>query len=654
MKSIAGYSNAEELIPRALIFSDPKYSLIKISPNSKYLSYLAPFGGALNIWIRNFKKNGKAKPITNNKKRGITNYFWAYNNKDILYIDDHDGNEDWRIYKVNITNGDQKTLISIKNVQAKIIATSYQFPCEILIGLNNRRSEFHDLYLLNIDNGTLKLIYKNNFFTDFICDEFLMPKIGIEFTQSSKKIVYTLNNKFVKKKILIIEPEDIITTLPISLNKTSNTLYILNSIGRNTTALTSMNIANHKSTIIAKNDKADIRDVMIHPTDRTIEAYYVTHEKTDLFVIDNKIKEDVNYLKQIAEGDLEIISRSLDNKTWIIKYTTDIKPPHYYYYDRNHKKAVFLFSSRPELDNFYLNNMQPVTIESRDGLKLISYLSLPRTVKHENGLSKIPVPLILVVHGGPNSRDEWGYNSIHQWLTNRGYAVLSINFRGSTGFGKIFTNAGNGEWGAKMHDDLIDGIEWAIKNGITMRNNIAIMGGSYGGYATLIGLTKTPDIFSCGIDIVGISNLITFLDSIPPYWQPFYALLKKRLGGDPKTEYGRAFLMSRSPINFIANIKKPLLIGQGANDPRVKQAESEQIVEAIKSKHIPVTYILYPDEGHGFQRAENRLSFYAVAETFLAQHLKGKLEPIKQDFKNSTIQFKAGNNKYISELKKNN
>ena len=329
--NIMTYSYAEKIIPRDLIFSDPKYSLIKISPDSKYLSYLASSGGALNIWVKNFEKNDKSIPITNNRKRGITNYFWAYNNKDILYIDDHNGNEDWRIYKVNVINGEQKTLISIKNVQAKIIATSYQSPSEILIGLNNRRPEFHDLYLLNIDNGTLKLIYQNNFFTDFICDEFLIPKIGIEFTESSKKIIYTLNDKFVKKKLLTIEPEDIITTIPISLNKTNNNLYILNSIDRNTTALTSINIENHTSTIIAENNKADVRDVMIHPTDRTIEAYYVTYEKTDLFVIDNKIQEDVKYLKQVAEGELEIISRSLDNNTWIIKYTTDIKPPHYYY-----------------------------------------------------------------------------------------------------------------------------------------------------------------------------------------------------------------------------------------------------------------------------------------------------------------------------------
>jgi dipeptidyl aminopeptidase/acylaminoacyl peptidase len=252
------------------------------------------------------------------------------------------------------------------------------------------------------------------------------------------------------------------------------------------------------------------------------------------------------------------------------------------------------------------------------------------------------MPMVLYVHGGPSARDSWGLNSIHQWLTNRGYAVLSINYRGSTGFGKDFINEEKGQWAAKMHDDLIDGVNWAVKEGIADKDKVGIMGASYGGYATLVGLTFTPDIFACGVDIVGPSNLLTLMNSVPEYWKPFLASLKLKLGGDHETEEGRKVLESKSPLFYADKITKPLLIGQGANDPRVKQAESDQIVEKLKSHNIPVIYALYPDEGHGFARPENKLSFFAITEGFFAKYLGGIYEPIKDDFKNSSIKIEAG------------
>ena len=313
----------------------------------------------------------------------------------------------------------------------------------------------------------------------------------------------------------------------------------------------------------------------------------------------------------------------MDDDFWVAAYLLDDGPVRYYRYDRVKKEARFLFSNREALEGLPLAKVHPVVIKSRDGLDLVSYYMLPLDSDRDSpGHPANPLPIALLVHGGPWARDNWGYNPVYQLLANRGYAVLSVNFRGSTGFGKDFVNAANMEWAGKMHDDLIDAVQWAIDQNIADPRRVAILGGSYGGYATLAGLTFTPDTFACGVDIVGPSNLVTLLNTIPPYWEPQVELWANTVG-DHRTEEGRAFLTERSPLTHVDRISKPLLIGQGANDPRVKQAESEQIVQAMQDKNIPVTYALYPDEGHGFARPENNLSFFAVTEAFLAGCLGG-------------------------------
>jgi dipeptidyl aminopeptidase/acylaminoacyl peptidase len=304
-----------------------------------------------------------------------------------------------------------------------------------------------------------------------------------------------------------------------------------------------------------------------------------------------------------------------------------------------------LFSTRPELEEAPLARMHPVVIKSRDGLDLVSYLTLPNAQDADgDGKADKPGPMVLMVHGGPWARDSWGFNPLHQLLANRGYAVLSVNFRSSTGFGKAFGNAGNRQWGKAAHDDLLDAVSWAVAGGVADKDKVCILGGSYGGYATLVGLTMTPDVFACGVDIVGPSSIITLIESIPPYWAPMMALFKDRVG-DWTTPEGKKALLEVSPISHVANIKRPLLIGQGANDPRVKQAESDQIVAAMRERRIPVTYVLFPDEGHGFARPENNQAFWAVAEAFLSAHLGGLYQPVtKEDLASSTIQVPAGRN----------
>jgi len=636
------HENKDTLIPRSILFGDPEYIHVQISPDGKHLAYLAPHSGVLNVWVGSANELKSMRPVTNNQKRRVRDYFFSYNNEYILYIDDQDGNENWRIYRVDIKTGEQITLASFNKVQVRVAAVSPNFPDEILIGLNQRRPDLHDIYRLNVRDGKLTLLYENNNFFNIICDDDFNIRLGIETTTDGGGIWYLLDKDFSKSKLMTVAQADFISTYPITLNKTGDLLYLIDSRGRNTAALTSIDLNTRKSKLLADDKLADIQDVLLQPSTKIPQAYEVNYEKPKWSLLDNTLQKDWNYLKTVSPGEFKVIDRSLDDNTWIIVFLQDDGSPRYYFYDRSKGSARFLFAAKPKLNNLPLTHMDPVIIYSRDKLPLVSYLSLPKDVRVSPAKAKFPVPLVVLVHGGPNARDEWGYDSEHQWLANRGYAVLSINYRGSTGFGKKFVNAGNREWGGKMQDDLVDGAEWAIKQGIAKPNLIAIMGGSYGGYATLMGLTKTPTFFACGVDIVGPSNLETFLKTIPAYWKPFYAEMKIKIGGDPETKEGQAFLASRSPLTFVDKIKRPLLIGQGANDPRVNETEAQQIVSMMESQHIPVTYVLYPDEGHGFARPENRLSFYAVAEAFLSEHLHGKFEPIKNDFENSSIEIKAG------------
>jgi dipeptidyl aminopeptidase/acylaminoacyl peptidase len=341
-------------------------------------------------------------------------------------------------------------------------------------------------------------------------------------------------------------------------------------------------------------------------------------------------------------GDINVLGQTMDGNQWIFVADAPEDPIPYYLYDRTSGKANRLFTSYPELAQQPLRRTVPVVIESRDGLPLVSYLTLPHAADpNGDGKPDARAPLVLNVHGGPWGRDTYGYLAEHQWLANRGYAVLSVNFRGSTGFGKGFVDAAVHQWAGKMHDDLIDAVDWAVREGVTSRETVAIMGGSYGGYATLVGLTFTPDRFACGVDVVGPSNLETLLSSIPPYWKSFFDVLTRNVG-DPRTEAGRALLQERSPLNRADAIRRPLLIGQGANDPRVKQSESNQIVSAMKAKGLPVTYVLFPDEGHGFARPENNLAFYGITEGFLSTCLRGRFEPLGDALAGSSTTVPVG------------
>ncbi len=630
------------LIPRRLLFGNPEKASPSLSNDGKQLAFLADVDGVMNVWVAPSDKPEAARPLTKDATRGIRQYFWAPTNGHIVYLQDKGGDENWRVYSVDIASGATKDLTPFDKVAAQVQEVSERFPHEILVGLNNRNPQFHDVHRIDIVSGARALVQRNDAYAGFMTDDDFKVRFAMRYRPDGGMDLLRLSNGGRFEPYESIGVEDTLTTQPIGFDESGKILYLIDSRGRDTAALFRRDLANGAQMLLAEDARADAQGGIVHPKTKSIQAVAFDYDRVRWQVLDPAIQDDLKYLQTVTDGELSVEGRTLDDSRWIVAYMKDSGPVRYYLYDRPGRKATFLFTNRPALEPVRLARMHARQIRSRDGLTLVSYLTLPVWSDPDgDGRPVNPMPTVLVVHGGPWGRDTWGYDSTHQLLANRGYAVLSVNFRASTGFGKKFVNAGDREWGGRMHDDLIDGVNWAVAEKIADPAKTAILGGSYGGYATLAGLTFTPDVFAAGVDIVGPSNLVTLLKTIPPYWAPQIELFTKRVG-DHRTEEGRKFLESRSPLTFVERIRKPLLIAQGANDPRVKQSESDQIVKAMQAKAIPVTYALFPDEGHGFARPENNVAFMALTEAFLARHLGGRAEPIGDGFKGSSVTIPQG------------
>ncbi len=634
---------AAPLIPREALFGNPTRSQGRISPDGEWLSWLAPHNGVMNIWVAPASNPDDARVITNSADRPIPQYFWAPDASSVMYVQDKGGDENYLLYKVDIASGTETTLTPFDDTRVDIIAGSQTIKDRLLIGLNNRDAQFHDVYLLDLTTGELKLVLENNEFAGFMADDTLTLRMAMAQNDAGGTDYFrVIDNVVEDTPFETTAMEDSLTTAPAGYTTDGSTLYWIDSRGRDTAALFAQDTATGTRTLIAQDDKADIGDTIRNPVTGVIEGYGVNYLQNEWTAINPDIKASLDWLGTQLDGDFGISSRTDDDATWIVWNDPLTAPVATFIYDRKARTLNPFYTSRPALKGMPLQKMHPLEIPSRDGLTLPSYLTLPVGSDPDGtGVPATPAPMVLLVHGGPWARDGYGFNSLHQLLANRGYAVLSVNFRGSTGFGKNFLNAGNKQWGLAMHDDLIDAVDWAIGKGITSDDQVAIMGGSYGGYATLAGLTFTPEKFACGVDIVGPSNLETLLGTIPAYWAPLVKIFHERMG-DPNTEEGLALLKAASPLYKADQITKPLLIAQGANDPRVKQAESDQIVAAMKESGIPVTYVLYPDEGHGFARPVNNIAFYAIAENFLAECLGGRAEPLGEVLTPSTAQIIEG------------
>ncbi|MCC8484110.1 MAG: S9 family peptidase [Rickettsia endosymbiont of Labidopullus appendiculatus] len=645
------------LIPREVLFfgGDSDKTGGRLSHDGRYLSYFTLVNKIQTICISPiediYKGLSNRKCLNPYFDKGISYYMWAFDNKHIIYTQDPDGSENTGLYMYNVDTEKYDTIFASKGSKAAIMRASYNKPNQILVGINQRDKKYFDVYSFNFNKCDsakqqgLELIFKNDKFTGLQYDSTLNLRFASSLDSEGAKTLFKYSNgKF--EKLFTFPPEEATSFGIVGFNKDNSKIYILDSRNSDTDSLKEMDLATGITKTIVNEQKSDLSILTKDPIEKNIQAVRVNYTMPEDIIIDESIRDDYNFLKSLNKGLFSILSRTIDDKLWLVLYFSDTNSGEYYLYDRSKKTIKFLFNAREKLSPYHLVPMQPVIIKSRDGLDLVSYITMPKL--HN---STAPYPLIVYVHGGPSTRDTWGYDTMHQWFANRGYAVLSVNYRGSSGFGKNFLNAGNREWGRKMHQDIIDAVNWAIEQKITDPKKIAIMGGSYGGYETLIALTMNPELFACGIDIVGPSDLITLIKSVPEYWKPIAGNLKKKIG-DIDSKKGLNLLTASSPINFVDKITKPLLIAQGANDPRVKKEQSDKMVEALQKRNIAVLYVLYPDEGHGFRGIGNKLSFYAITEQFLASILGGRAEPLGTSLNDIKFILNGKKNKNSYETEK--
>ena len=612
------------LISRDILFGNPERASPKLSPDGQRLAWVAPDKrNVLQVWVKTVGKDDD-KMVTADKKRGIRQYFWAEDNKTLLYQQDNDGDENFHVYGVDLASGNVRDYTPFQGVRAEVADVNPDFPDEILVEANIRNRQLMDVHRLSLKTGALTLDTENpgdvaGWGTDA---KFQVRAAQAQTPDGGTEIRVRDDVKAPWKSLLKVGPDEILEFEDFS--KDGGSAYLKTSIGSDTARLVERNLATGAEKVLAVSPEVDAGGVVIHPKTHVVQAVSFAPGRATWKVLDPSVQADFDAITKLHSGDFLIVNRTSKDDAWLVGFTSDRGPVTWYKWDRTAKKGTLLFTAQPKLEGLALAEMKPVAIKSRDGLTLNSYLTLPVGVAPKN------LPMVLFVHGGPWGRDSWGYNSYAQWFANRGYAVLQTNFRASTGYGKKFLNAGNKQWGLKMHDDLIDAVDWAIKQGIADPKKVAIMGGSYGGYSALAGVTFTPEKFACSVDIVGPSNLKTLIASIPPYWKPLRATFDVRMGNvdDPKDA---ELVKNASPLFKADKIVRPLLIGQGANDPRVNVKESEQIVDAIEKNKGSVTYVVYSDEGHGFARPENRIDFNARSEKFLAACLGGRFEPMEGD-----------------------
>ncbi len=610
------------LISRDVLFGNPERTSPRLSPDGTRLAWLAPDKkNVLQVWVKTVGK-GDEKIVTADRKRGIRQYSWAKDNRTLLYVQDNDGDENFHLYGVDLASGNVRDYTPFQGVRAGLVDTNPDFPDEVLVEMNLRNRELMDVHRLNLRTGGLVLDAENpGDVAGWDTDAKLQVRAATVSTgDGGTEIRIRDDAKSPFRPWIKVGPEEILVFVDFTAD--GKEAYLISSIGSDKARAVRRNIATGAETVLASSEVVDAETLLVNPKTRTLEAVLFAPGRAEWTVTDPAVKADFEGIRKLHDGDFSLVNRTSKDDVWLVAFTSDRGPTAFYRWDRTAKKGDFMFFSQPKLSGLALSAMKPVVIRSRDGLNLYSYLTLPAGLPPKN------LPMVLFVHGGPWGRDVWGYNPYAQWLANRGYAVLQVNYRASTGYGKAFLNAGNRQWGLKMHDDLIDAAKWAIAEGVADPKRIATFGGSYGGYAALASAAFTPEFFACNVDIVGPSNLKTLIASIPPYWKPMRAQFDVRMGNvdDPKDA---ELIRNASPLFKADRITKPLLIGQGANDPRVNVKESEQIVEAIEKNRGSVTYVLYPDEGHGFARPENRIDFNARAEKFLSGCLGGRFEPME-------------------------
>ena len=619
------------LIDRELIFGNPEIAGAQISPDGKYIAFLKPWKDTRNIYVKTVEEPfAAARLLTTETKRPIPGFFWTRDSKYILYVKDHDGDENYNVYSVDPAakpeaNADaplSRDLTGLKGVRVRIYEVPQSDPASVYGGLNDRDKAWHDLYKLKISTGEKTLMRTN---TERI--------EGWDFDLKGQLRLATRSAENGDTEILRVDADKFTKIYSCTVFETCSTsrfqpdgkrLYMETNKGgdMDLTALVLFDPETGKTEMVESDPlkKVDLRGTIFsEATDELVEtSYYDEHERR--YFKDKSFAADYKWLQEKLPGkQINPVSRTRDEQVWLVNASSDTEPGETLLFERKTRKLTPQYKIWEKLPREELTEMKPVTYKSSDGLEIPAYLTLPKGVPGKN------LPALMIPHGGPWARDLWGYNPLAQFFANRGYAVLMPNFRGSTGYGKKFLDAGNDQWGRKMQDDITWGVKYLVAEGIADPKRVGILGGSYGGYATLAGVAFTPDVYSGAVDIVGPSNLITLLESIPPYWEPIRILFYKRMG-DPNTPEGKKMLTEESPLFSAEKIKTPLLVAQGANDPRVNRREAEQIVMALRDRGFPVEYLLAPDEGHGFARPVNDMALFMESEKFLSQHLGGRFQ----------------------------
>ena len=611
-----------ELIPLPVLFGNPERIMPRLSPDGSQLAWIAPHEGVLNVWTAPIGSAqgvdwAAARVVTDDTDRGIRQFDWAHDGRHLLYVQDAGGDENWRLYDVDLPTMERRDLTPFAGVQARLIAGDKAFPDTILVGLNKDNPQLHDVYKLDLRTGELSRELENPGFMQMVADAELVVRAALRPRPDGSVLLLVRDSADSTdwRELLEIPAEDSMTTAPVAFSADGRSLLLVSSVGLRAAALVRMDVTTGASEVLADDPEADVSAVRVDPDTREPQIVTFLKARSVYRVLDPSVAGHLEAIRALHPGDPAVGHGDDADRVWLAAFTNDTGSVSYYTYDTSAGTGSFLFEARPDLSRYELAPMEPISFTARDGLTIHGYVSFPP------GADRADLPTVLFVHGGPWARDAWGYDPHAQWLANRGYVCIQVNFRGSAGYGKAFLNAGDREWGNKMQHDLSDAVAYAVSQGWSDPARIAIMGGSYGGYAALAGAAFTPSLYCCAVDIVGPSNLITLIETIPPYWAPMIAQFHNRVG-DPAKD--RDFLWSRSPLSAVERIRIPLLIAQGANDPRVKQAESEQIVAALEKAGIEHDYMLFPDEGHGFAKPENRLKFYAAADKFLRRYLGGR------------------------------